>query len=115
MIRLFPHSRSTSLAALPLSLALSLAACGAEGPDFEQSPIEETGSIGLELDVGTSVRLHSVSWEVTGNGVSRSGTFNVRDSTKIAGIVGGIPAGQAYTIALSAADTRDSNLRCIGC
>jgi hypothetical protein len=113
MFRILHRSSWSSLAALPMLAAFPLLGCGSEDPGAEL-PVEATGSVGLELDVGESVHLEAVEWEITGNGVSRSGTFNVRNSTKIAGLVGGIPAGSGYLITLRAADSRDPNLTCLG-
>src|SRR5262245_60478144 len=101
MTRFFPGTRWTSLAAFSLmGAAFPLSACSGEDPGLEEAS-EPTGSVGLELDVGSSIKLDTVSWEISGNGLSRTGSFNVKNSSKIAGTIGGIPAGAGYTISLS--------------
>jgi hypothetical protein len=114
MIRIFKSSGRTSLTAIALAgAALPLGACGGQDPGSEL-PTENTGTVGLELDVGSDITLESVAWEITGNGVARSGTFNVENSTKISGIIGGLPAGRGYTITLVAVATNDASIVCSG-
>ncbi len=78
----------------------TLEGCGARTASTVDT--HQLGSVQIALVEG-GVTLTSVSYTITGpNGFSTSGTINVTSSSTLATIVGGIPAGNGYTIALSA-------------
>jgi hypothetical protein len=74
---------------------------------------ENVGRVGLDLTLPGGETINVVSWTITGNGLSRSGSVNVSGSSTIAFVVGGIPAGANYTITLSATSV-DGTLTCSG-
>jgi len=63
------------------------------------------GSVDIAVMEG-GITLTSVSYSISGpNGFSTSGTINVGSSTTVSAIIGGLPAGNGYTITLSATGT----------
>jgi hypothetical protein len=78
---------------------------------------ENTGSLGMQLTLPGGQQVNSVSWTITGpNGAStvvQSGTVNLQNSQSISFLVGGIPAGNNYTIVLTGTST-DGTANCIG-
>src|SRR5262245_22644874 len=85
------------------SLALGtsgfVAACSSEPL---ADPSEDVGSLGVNLEVAPGVTLDAVSYSITGNGFSKTGTIDTGGSPTINGRIGGIPAGAGYTITLTA-------------
>jgi arylsulfatase B len=67
-----------------------------------QDGVEQAGSIGLSLTVAPGVTLSSVTYAITGNGFSKTGSIDTSGAPAINGKIGGIPAGKGYTIALTA-------------
>ncbi len=67
--------------------------------------IEQVGSLGINLDVAPGVTLNSVTYSITGNGFTKTGTIDTSGSPTISGTIGGIPAGNGYTITLTATST----------
>jgi phospholipase C len=96
-----------------------------QAPDGHGSPVEPgshapsegTGSVGLKLTLPGGAQINSISWTITGpsgaSTVIQSGTVNVQNSTGINFVVGGIPAGTGYSIALTGASTNGS-VTCVG-
>ncbi|MEI9947686.1 MAG: lamin tail domain-containing protein [Pseudomonadota bacterium] len=115
MIRISGGSRCAALLALMgLSAGLSVFGCSAadsSAPTPEAS--EGVGSIGLALQAG-GVTLNSVSYTIVGPGFTKSGTINVANSTLISAVIGGIPAGNGYSISLSASDAANAAVTCTG-
>jgi hypothetical protein len=74
-----------------------------------------TGSVGLELALAPGVTISTVSWTISndGTGFSRSGSVNVQSSNRLEFRVGGLPAGDGYTITLNAT-TVGGALSCLG-
>src|SRR4051794_11213195 len=80
--------------------------CSSTG-GVRQQPVSEpenSGTLGLALQLTGGVTLNTVSYAITGNGVNKTGSIDVRNSTTISATIGGIPAGAGYTITLSASD-----------
>src|SRR6478736_5904562 len=96
----------TRPATIPLVLLLALGVgaplAGCAGDEENSAEGENIGSLGLDLEVAPGVTLLSVSYEITGNGFTKAGTVDVSDSPTVSGLIGGIPAGNGYTIQLSA-------------
>jgi len=115
MIRITAGSRCAALlAALGLSLGLSLFGCSsADSPALAPVAGEELGSVGLSLQA-SGVSLNSVSYTIVGSGFSKSGTLDVSNSTLISAVIGGIPAGNGYSITLNASDAGSSGTTCTG-
>ncbi|HYQ30113.1 MAG TPA: lamin tail domain-containing protein [Polyangiaceae bacterium] len=115
MIRITGGSRCAALLALMgLSVGLSVFGCSA-ADSSAPAPVanESVGSIGLALQAG-GVTLNSVSYTIVGTGFSKSGTIDVKNSTLISAVIGGIPAGTGYSITLSASDATNNGTTCTG-
>ena len=101
----------TKPATVPLVLLLALGAgaplAGCVGDQENGAESEDIGSLGLNLAVAPGVTLLSVSYEITNGGFQKTGSIDVGDSPTISGIIGGIPAGNGYTIVLSAVSVED--------
>ena len=89
-----------------VSLILALGATGAlEGCSSDPASagsVEDTGSLGFNLEVAPGVTLNSVSYTITGNGFTKTGSIDVSKTSVVSGTIGGIPAGNGYTIDLTA-------------
>src|SRR6186997_1425414 len=87
----------TSLGKFPLIGLLSfgastaLAGCSSE-PLNDDGSVEGVGSVGFNLDVAPGVTLNSVTYSITGNGFTKSGTIDTSGAPVISGTIGGIPA-----------------------
>jgi phospholipase C len=81
------------------------------------APAESTGSVGLRLTIPGGAQINSISWTITGPGgastVVQSGTVNVQSSAAINFVVGGVPAGTGFSIALTGVSTNGS-VTCVG-
>ena len=115
MIRISAGSRCAALLALMgLSAGLSVFGCSAaDSTATRPEASDEVGSIGLSLQAG-GVTLSTVSYTIVGTGFSKSGTIGVANSTQISAVIGGIPAGNGYSISLNASDVANSALTCTG-
>jgi arylsulfatase B len=100
----------TSFAAVPLAFYLTvgmsaaLLGCSSQ-PLGSGRDEEQAGSLGLKLEAAPGVSLSSVQYAITGNGFSKTGAIDVADSPLVSGVIGGIPAGSGYTLALTATST----------
>lgn len=87
------------------------------GTSGSGTPQGATGSVGLELTLPGGQQLNAVTYTITGpNGaftIVQSNTVNVANSQSIAFVVGNIPAGSGYSIALSGT-TSDGTTACSG-
>ncbi|MEI9940883.1 MAG: histidine-type phosphatase [Pseudomonadota bacterium] len=80
----------------------------------EPAPSENTGVIGLDLTVAGGITFDSQSFAIVGpNGFSKSGSIELSAATKLSATIGGIPAGNGYTITLSGTST-DGSTSCTG-
>ena len=80
-----------------------LNACSSE--PSSDAGVEQTGSLGLNLQVAQGVTLNAVTYAITGNNFSKNGTIDVSGTSSISGTIGGIPAGKGYTLTLTATST----------
>ena len=88
-----------------VATALSISACTQPGsaPGGASDQGGTVGSIAVALDVAPAETVGVVGYTINGPaGFVRTGTFDVSHSTTISGTVGGLPAGNGFTIALSA-------------
>jgi hypothetical protein len=85
-----------------LALAVGGLLEGCSGVPSSHGDVERAGSIGLELTAAPGVTLTSVTYTITGNGLTKAGAIDASNSPTISGTIGGIPAGRGYTIALTA-------------
>ncbi len=118
---------SVALLALALALATGSLACdpapeiaaasdpAANGAQNGNNGGEAVGSVTFALDLGGgAVHISSLSYQISGGTFSKTGTLNVGNSTTLSGIIGGIPAGQGYTITVSGTDDGNKLLGCQG-
>ena len=83
------------LMAAALVLPLATFGCGTRGDNL--------GALDVALVVGPGITLDTVGYAISGPAsFSRSGTIDVSASGTISAVIGGIPAGMGYTIALTA-------------
>src|SRR5262245_23596183 len=93
-----------------LAGASGFVACG--GAPKRGTPLLEGGDVSLALQVAPGTSLDTASYTVTGPaGFSRTGTINLANSATLSATVGGVPAGEPYTITITAAA---SGLSCSG-
>lgn len=108
------RSRSVLVSMLALLAAGGAAACSSDGRSPSAGPElaeESAGSVGLELRLG-DVTLDSLSYIISGNGYNKNGVIDVSKSKSIATTIGGIPAGNGYTISLAGTDASSAQLVC---
>jgi hypothetical protein len=80
---------------------------------------DSTGRVGMQLTLPGGEQVNSVSWVVTspsadgGSTVVQTGTVNLQNSETISFLIGGIPAGNNYTITLSGSSA-DGTATCVG-
>jgi arylsulfatase A-like enzyme len=91
---------------MALGVSASLHGCASE--PLGNGGVEDTGSLGLNLQAAPGVTLNAVTYSITGNGFTKSGTIDVSGSSTISGTIGGIPAGSGYTITLTATSAEGS-------
>lgn len=84
------------------AILASASLAGCVGDPVSEGEVEEVGSLGLELKVAPGVTLNSVRYEISGNGFTKTGTIDTSGAPVISGTIGGIPAGNGYTIVLTA-------------
>lgn len=84
---------------LALSASVPLEGCSSEPLDGGRA--EQIGTLGLNLNVAPGVTLDSVTYTITGNGFSKTGSIDVSGTATISGTIGGIPAGSDYIITLT--------------
>src|SRR6478609_11265815 len=115
MIRISAGSRCAALlASMGLTTGLSVFGCSAaDSISTPQVACEQVGSVGLALQAG-GVALRSISYTIINTGFSKSGTIDVTNSTQISTVIGGIPAGNGYSISLTATDAANSAVTCAG-
>jgi phospholipase C len=95
------------LTIISASAAFIAVSCAERSPSSTNN--SATGSVDVALVQG-GVTINTVSYQITGpNSFSKTGTIDVSNSTALATIIGGIPAGNGYTITLSATGTDGSN------
>ena len=83
----------------------------ASGPKAEPSA---PGSLSVALAVPPNLEIDTISYQLTKTGFSQAGSLNVARSGTISGVIGGIPAGTGYTLALSATDVAKKFSSCTG-
>jgi len=89
-----------SLVLLALGVSPLIDACSSE-PQLG-SDVDQVGSLGLNLQVAPGVTLSSVSYTITGNGFTKTGTIDTSGALALSATIGGIPAGNGYKITLTA-------------
>jgi hypothetical protein len=132
------HEFTHNLVLLGVCALLGLSACGSEAPTGalpgeaaatseatpEQVPNAEapadsvavegrSGSIELSLTLGGK-QLASLNYAIVGAGYAKSGSFDVSHSSKVSGIVGGIPFGNDYALTMTGQGVGEAPLDCSG-
>jgi len=96
----------TQLGKVPLVCLLALGSSallnGCSSEPLSNGSVEQSGSLGLNLQAAPGVTLNAVAYSITGNGFSKTGSIDSSGSPTISGTIGGIPAGKGYTITLTA-------------
>jgi arylsulfatase A-like enzyme len=97
------------LGTVPFVLLLALGAStplpGCSSEPLDDGGAEQVGSLGFNLEAAPGVSLSSVTYIISGNGFSKSGTIDTSGAPTVNGVIGGIPAGNGYTLTLTAAST----------
>jgi hypothetical protein len=74
---------------------------GTTGARIEER--DQVGSLSIALQVAGGQSINSVGYNITGpNGFTKGGTINVSMSNTLSAVIGGLPAGNGYQIALTA-------------
>ena len=108
-------------ALLACSLCLAGIGCGSGSAESTDAPAPASGpaaevtagSVNLSLDVGNA-HLDGVQYTVVGGSFHKSGSLDVSNSTRISGVIGGIPFGTDYVVTLSAASSVPVATTCEG-
>lgn len=133
------HKLTQALALIGTCALLGLSACGSETPEAtpaseapsntvapghlappkrpstpgSETPEETAGSIALSLQLGAQ-KLDSMSYAIVGNGFSKSGNLDVSQSSKVSGVVGGIPFGSNYSLTMTGKGAGSVPMDCTG-
>jgi hypothetical protein len=94
------------LAGVVVTAASSLAGCGASHTD-------SVGEAQLAVVLQGGAAVSTVSYTVSGPGLSKTGTIDVSHSSTISAVLSGLPAGGPDTVALQATSV-DNSLSCSG-
>jgi hypothetical protein len=111
----------SGIVALALAMALtggcSNAPAAVEGPASgapNPSPGAAPGAVSVALVVPPNAQINTVSYQLTNTGFTQSGSLNVAQSGAVSAVIGGIPAGTGYTLALTASDVGMKFTSCAG-
>ena len=90
------------LTAVALTASAVLVACSAD--QSQQTPASEArGDVAFELQAAPGVTLGTISYTIIGpTSFSKTGSFDLSQSSQIGALIGPLPAGNGYTITLSA-------------
>ncbi len=82
---------------------------------FNEVDDENTGTVEMDLQLGPSVSINTVSWTISNatTGFTRSGTVDVRLSNNLQFLAGAIPAATGYSMLLTAKSV-DGSFSCSG-
>jgi phospholipase C len=84
----------------------ALGGCSSAETPASSESAETSGTVGLELQLGAGIAIDSVSYTVVGpNSFSKTGTINVKDSSKVSAIISGLPFGAGYALTLTGKTT----------
>jgi 3-phytase len=107
------QTRNSILVGLYMTALVPVLVGGCAAPGAGGSAVAgDTGSVGLALQLAPGVDVSSASWTITGpGGASRMGTVDLHASSMLSFTVGGLPAGNPYSVAVSASS---GGLSCSG-
>jgi hypothetical protein len=102
------HARM-SLAGVVMAIATLAAGCTAQSTD------EAMGTVSMDLQIAPGITINTVNWTITNSatGFNRSGAATVRFSNLISFQTSAVPAGDGYTITLTATSV-DGSFTCTG-
>src|SRR5690242_15118778 len=96
-----------------LASAALVAGCSVAGTP-NGGPVANAGQLQVALQLANGTTVSSASFAITGpGGFTKSGSLNVANSGTISATIGGLPAGNGYSITLSATST-DGSTSCSG-
>ncbi len=72
------------------------------------------GLLSVGLVVPPNFQINTISYQLSKTGFSQAGSLNVAQSGAVSGVIGGIPAGTGYTLALTASDVGQKFTSCAG-
>src|SRR4051794_36513226 len=91
-----------------------LTGCSGQPGDASETSTEQSGSVGLALQLASGFTLSQVNYAIVGpNAFSKSGVIDVSNSITVSAVIAGLPAGNGYSITLSGT-TADGNTTCAG-
>jgi len=112
-----PFSRVSILALGAASVCASVVACSSsDSPSTVASgeDAERVGALGLKLQIAPGLTLNAVSYVITGpGGFTKNGSIDLSGSSTLSATIGGIPAGNGYSIQLTGTAT-DGSTSCLG-
>ena len=73
-----------------------------------------SGALSIGLVIPPNFQINTISYQLTKTGFSQTGNLNVAQSGVVSGVIGGIPAGTGYTLALTASDVGNKFASCAG-
>jgi hypothetical protein len=73
-----------------------------------------SGALSIAVVVPPNLQIDTVNYQLTKTGFSQAGTLNVAQSGAISGVIGGLPAGTGYTLALTTNDVAKTFTSCAG-
>jgi len=114
-------SGTSAIVALALAAGLT-SGCGNAPADVEgpasgvatPGPGAVPGAVSVALVVPPNFQIDTISYQLTNTGFSLAGNLNVAQSGTVSGVIGGIPAGTGYTLALAANDVGKKFTSCAG-
>jgi hypothetical protein len=107
-------------------VGLALAAALASGCNTPPSAVADPGSgvansgqnasgaLSIAVVVPPNFEIDTINYQLTNTGFSQAGSLNVAHSGTVSGVIGGIPTGTGYTLALSAIDVAKKFSSCTG-
>jgi phospholipase C len=105
-------SQASTIAILSAAFYVGGSSCSATHAPGPSTGVENGGSIGLLLAGG--VNLSTLSYTITGpGGFTKTGSIDVSASSTVSAIIGGLPAGNGFTISVSGTST-DGSTTCAG-
>jgi hypothetical protein len=104
-----------SLGIWALGLLSAASACSSDdGGGETPASAEALGEVGLTLQTSDGAMIDSFDYTITGpGGFSRHASVDLRGSSTLSTLVGGLPIGSGYSVSLSAA-ARDGSFTCAG-
>jgi hypothetical protein len=94
------------------TVAPGATSCAPSGSPAGTAPVP--GAVQVALLVPPSVQIASFTYQVTRGSFSTSGSIDVSHSGTLTGVIGGLPAGTGYQLALSATDPSQKLTGCSG-